>query len=735
MCASHQRMLLPVPRDEQLEGTLIHLERLFGATRAEQHRGQTVVVVGQGRVIGLEVLEAQSQRLLALCDRLVVRPRRLEHVALVVREGGHEPLLPPEALERRSRESNPTLRARDLVLLGEDRHQQRLRPRTQPVVADPLRPLDRVQQVRLRDVFVSHPVLDRGDGPQTLRRQGLVAELVCIGDQGGAQLDCRGVAPDVLGRARIRQPRVHLGWRFDPILGPPQAPCEHGLVGTGGQRSQPSTRRDRFGDHLLVGLLERCRQRIELLQVPIEAEHAGVEHCLGLLAPLPRRPTRLDPLRLPLGRVVVQRGAGFGPRLGRKWQPRRVERPGDRLGPLGVPDLFDSLCRADAARLVVGKRDHEGTDRGPAQSRQRHPARERPATHALELGDERLHVRPALRRVVAKAPEHRPTQPRRRGHRLGRGFESTVEHGAEQRRDGLLGERSHAVQRLVERYAKAELVGPRVALAPEGLRGHVRRRPDHRPRARQLVGRKVVGHGRLVDRLFARAGQPEVHDAGVPVLDQHVVELEIAVHQSGFVRRGEAPPRLDEQLDDRPPASRLVDPLAQRWPLDEIHRNEAAAVGPSNLVYRDDIGVAQLGQRARLSFEPRPPFGIARRSLEQLERNPAIQLGVPCRVDDPHRPRPELAFDDEPADLDLVPLAEHLVVQRGVNPVALDVLAWRRDLAETVAVAHVVAADQRRGLFGHGADDGSRASLLPSARGDQRPRASRSLAKRRQEGR
>ena len=54
-------------------------------------------------------------------------------------------------------------------------------------------------------------------------------------------------------------------------------------------------------------------------------------------------------------------------------------------------------------------------------------------------------------------------------------------------------------------------------------------------------------------------GQTEIDDADPSVgADQHVVGLEVAVHDPRRVRRGEAAPGLDDGPEQRPPVARLL---------------------------------------------------------------------------------------------------------------------------------------------------------------------------------
>ena len=136
-------------------------------------------------------------------------------------------------------------------------------------------------------------------------------------------------------------------------------------------------------------------------------------------------------------------------------------------------------------------------------------------------------------------------------------------------------ERALAVERLVERDAEAELIGPLVgALADDLLGRHVRGRPDPVPvlvsvasacvavESRSVAVAVVRAVARLARQLVVAAArlarESEVDDARAPVLvQQHVVGLEVAVHQPGRVRGRQPAPGRDEDVEHLAPGARL----------------------------------------------------------------------------------------------------------------------------------------------------------------------------------
>ena len=175
-------------------------------------------------------------------------------------------------------------------------------------------------------------------------------------------------------------------------------------------------------------------------------------------------------------------------------------------------------------------------------------------------------------------------------------------------------ERTLAEQRLPQRDAERELVRARGARTAVPLLGcHVRWRADHRALARQAyLGR---GPG-LADRhgleRGARGGalsgacEPEVEDADPSVgADHHVVWFEVAVADAGPVRRGQAPRRGGEDLEqfaDRSLA--LAYPRADGLALDELHGDEHLAPDGPDVEHGHHVRVGHPRQRPGLAQQP-----------------------------------------------------------------------------------------------------------------------------------
>ena len=174
-------------------------------------------------------------------------------------------------------------------------------------------------------------------------------------------------------------------------------------------------------------------------------------------------------------------------------------------------------------------------------------------------------------------------------------------------------------------------------------------RGRHRRCRRALFRAAVVdgAAGRHIDGRLRQPHQPEVDDLGDAVLvEEHVVGLEVAVDQALGVRAGQALADGDEHPDDLAPGALLLGhPLAQGAAGEVLHRHEHLALVDADVVDGDHVRVRHLGDRLSLPDHARLPPGLIRGLFlrpQKLERDPAIQLRIECRVDDAHRARAEL---------------------------------------------------------------------------------------------
>ena len=228
-------------------------------------------------------------------------------------------------------------------------------------------------------------------------------------------------------------------------------------------------------------------------------------------------------------------------------------------------------------------------------------------------------------------------------------------HAARRRRTGLdprpkLGdalrarERPRPLDRLPQRDGERELIGARVAgrtahVAVAGdrpidlLGRHVRRGPDQRARLGQRAGqhRAVETSGRL-GRILVR--EPEVDDLHPTVVtEQHVLGLEVSVHDAGGVRGRQASSCGQEDGERLRGLVRFRHPRAQARTAHELHREVERVVLHADVEDGDDVRMCEACERLRLAQQA-CALGRVVRGAEALDRDLAIELRI---VGDVHR--------------------------------------------------------------------------------------------------
>ena len=211
-------------------------------------------------------------------------------------------------------------------------------------------------------------------------------------------------------------------------------------------------------------------------------------------------------------------------------------------------------------------------------------------------------------------------------------------HGSPQVLLGDLDERGatvgrHTRQAVVEHRAERVDVGAAVQRVPLRLLGrHVVARAEHAAR----VGERR----RVVDARDAEVGQ-----LGVPIRrQQHVVRLDVTVHDAALVRVGEGRGHLHgdrERLGERQaPLER--DALVQVVPVDELADDERAPVRLAAVDDGDDAGVREQGERAGLALEAIDRVGrLQTPRVQELDGHGAAELLVVGLPDTRHPAAPE----------------------------------------------------------------------------------------------
>jgi hypothetical protein len=181
--------------------------------------------------------------------------------------------------------------------------------------------------------------------------------------------------------------------------------------------------------------------------------------------------------------------------------------------------------------------------------------------------------------------------------------------------------------------------------------------PGVSPRAHRHVGdgahdglltgdrhsRRAGGAARLHVAL-PELGDPEIEHLGPAIgRDHDVARLQVAVDDAALVRGGDGfgnrNGQPEELLKGQPARTSQA---GQGLPLDELHRQEVHAAGFLDRVDRDDVGVVEGGDGARLSLEPLESIGIAGQlGRQDLERHAAVEPGIVGLVDLAHAARAE----------------------------------------------------------------------------------------------
>ena len=117
--------------------------------------------------------------------------------------------------------------------------------------------------------------------------------------------------------------------------------------------------------------------------------------------------------------------------------------------------------------------------------------------------------------------------------------------------------------------------------------------------------------------------------------EHHVLRLDVAVDQSGFVDRGQRVAQRRANLGDLAGGQGPVggDGLREGAPAQELHPEADLAVDAGRAVDADDVGVSKTGQQPALIHDFVGMRVGVRRATQQLEGDLAIELGVPRAID------------------------------------------------------------------------------------------------------
>ncbi len=228
----------------------------------------------------------------------------------------------------------------------------------------------------------------------------------------------------------------------------------------------------------------------------------------------------------------------------------------------------------------------------------------------------------------------------------------------ENAKDIIPGKGALPADRFIEGDAVTELVGSLIGrLRLPLLRRHIGRGPEdgaglgqrggdrclrqvfqrRRRRARRYRFGDLVDLVNLVD-LAHQAKVSHIHSA--VFAKQHIVWLEVTMHEADRMGSQEPAPRLQEDIDYFAQWTiALLDPPPQRAAVDELHGNEDLVVDRSDFMDRKDVGMRQPRHRLGLAQESRTGvLRVAVRAIEpqQLERNLAIEDRIVRAIHNAH---------------------------------------------------------------------------------------------------
>ncbi len=173
--------------------------------------------------------------------------------------------------------------------------------------------------------------------------------------------------------------------------------------------------------------------------------------------------------------------------------------------------------------------------------------------------------------------------------------------------------------------------------------------------AGDLLGRHVVRRteteavlGEAAHALLAPGERDaEVGQHGAPVVEEHVVRLDVAVDHAlavGVVEPFRDLARDPDRIADRE-LGLALEPFPERFALHVGHDEEDRVLDPAGIVQRQDVGMLQVGGGLDLLEEPLGADAAREVVVHDLDRDLAIVAGVVREEDLGHAPGADLALE------------------------------------------------------------------------------------------
>jgi len=171
---------------------------------------------------------------------------------------------------------------------------------------------------------------------------------------------------------------------------------------------------------------------------------------------------------------------------------------------------------------------------------------------------------------------------------------------------------------------------------------------------RRHIDQRAGGEAFLVARADDRR-QPEIGEVRrAEAVEQDVGRLEVAVDDvpgvGALQRLGHRLPDADD-LVDRQPAMTVDNPIQQRAARHIAHDDVKLALELAEVVDRQDVGVLQRGDGARLALKLEPRLLVGQVGHDRLDGDGALQPRVPRRPDVGHPAAPDVLHHRIRADL------------------------------------------------------------------------------------